>query len=235
MMKLYERRRVIVGAAALTLAGAAVAAEPRRRVVDFTQTHLGDLVPLNVAGWRGSDDANLVPERVDGSLDLGQTITRVYVNPTLPPVMVVVSYHGPGSPDLKVHRPETCYLVAGFTGAEPTPTAVPVSAQRRIAAVKFTAVREKRVETVLYWTRVGNRFPQSLTQQRFDFISQALAGVRSDGLLVRLSAIGSDREAAAIGLITFATAMLRSSTPEGRRLFLGSQGGALTTPANSIT
>ena len=227
MTSFYDRRQLLVGGGALAIAGAAFAAEPRRSVVDFSHAKLGGLVPLTIGPWSGADDADVVPEQVDGSIDHGQIVSRSYEGAGVSPVMLVVSYHGPQSPDLKVHRPETCYAVAGFAGGRPRPIDVVVTPSSRVPSVLFTARREQRVETVLYWTRVGNRFPQSLGVQRLDFFREALHGARADGLLVRASVIGPDPTASAAVLQSFAGALVAAASPSGRKLLLGPAGGQM--------
>ena len=220
-MNLYPRRQVLVGAAALATAGAALAAEPRRVLGDFSRSSLDELIPLDFNGWRGSADPDVVPESVDASVDHGRTLSRRYLGEGEAPVMLVVSYHGSASPDLKVHRPETCYAVAGFEGAHPAPLALTIAPGKTVPSVAFSARREDRAETVLYWTRVGARFPQTLTGQRFDFLREALRGVRADGLLMRASVIGADRGASLTTLQRFAAAMVYAAPVKGRELLLG--------------
>lgn len=217
----HNRRRLLVGGAAIGIAGAAFAAEPRRMVVDFTRTPLAELVPLKAGPWEGAEDPNVVPDRIDNSIDRGQTISRIYAGVGLQPVMLVASYHGPASPELKVHRPETCYTVAGFACETPRPAAIALGRSTSVPSVLFTARREARVETVLYWTRVGRRFPQSLTRQRMDFLVQALHGVRADGLLLRISAIGDDPQQSRKLLEAFAASMVADASAAGRQLLLG--------------
>ena len=215
-----------MGAAALGIAGAAYAAQPRRSLNDLSRVRLSRLVPLSVGPWTGAVDGDVVPEQVDASVDHGQTLSLRYGGESAGPVMLIVSYHGPQSLDLKVHRPETCYTVAGFEGARPQATDVALHAAYTVPSVTFTARREDRIETVLYWTRVGDRFPQTLTEQRLDFVEEALRGVRADGLLMRASVIGADVSASRAVLSHFAQALVQAASPQGRRLFLGIAGAA---------
>ena len=216
-----QRRQILVGAGALLVAGGALASEPRRNVADFSKTPLETLIPLRAGSWTGAVDPDVVPESVDASVDHGQTLSRRYQGVGAEPVMLVISYHGPQSPDLKVHRPETCYAVAGFEGGVPVAIQAPMQTGGDIPAVTFTARRGDRVETVLYWTRVGDRFPQGLTAQRTDFLSEALRGYRADGLLMRASIISPDRESSIGVLKGFAAALVGAASPRGRTLLIG--------------
>ena len=221
MSSLYERRQLIVGASAVAIAGAAFAAQPRRNLVDFTHTPLSRLLPLSVPPWVGTEDEDVVPETVDASIDHGQTLSLRYASAASEPIMLVASYHGPQSPDLKVHRPETCYKVAGFADQGRQVMRTPLGRGLQLPAVTFTARREQRIETVLYWTRVGDRFPQSLSEQRLAFLGEALRGIRADGLLMRASMIGVDPAASVAILTRFGRALVEAASPEGRRLLVG--------------
>lgn len=225
------RRQLLIGAAAAGTAGLAFAAEPRRVVEDFGAQRLGALVPMTAGAWIGSDDAGIVPESVDASPLLGQTISRSYVSADRAPVMAVISYHGPDSPELKVHRPETCYTVAGFQVSEPRPIGFDLLPNLVVPAVTFESRRGDRAETVIYWTRVGSEFPQSLFDQRVSFLSQAVRGVRADGLLARLSVIAEPNPPARRRLGEFARALFLASPARSRALLLGPRGAGLLSGA----
>ena len=221
MAEPIQRRQLLVGGGALLVAGAAYAAEPRRNVADFSKSSIESLVPMRAGAWSGAIDPDVVPETVDASIDHGQTLTRRYQGAQSASVMLVVSYHGPQSPDLKVHRPETCYAVAGFQGGAPRPIVAPMLVGGPVPAVTFTARRDDRIETVLYWTRVGDRFPQNLTTQRVDFLLEALRGVRADGLLFRASVVGSDPASSLQMLKVFSASLVEAAPARGRVLLLG--------------
>ena len=222
-----DRRRILVGGAALATASAAVLAEPRRQAGVLAPGALTKLIPLQVGIRRGVDDLDVVPESVDATPVSGQTVTRRYLGGSGPPLMVVVSYHGSRSPELKVHRPETCYRVAGFSVDALKPIIVPLVG-KMIPAVAFASRRGEREELVLYWTRVGASFPQTLTDQRLAFVKQALSGFRADGLLARISIAGSRQDLDSGALVTFAKDLLLAASPIARHLLIGTQAAAIS-------
>ena len=217
----WDRRRLLVGAAAVTTATAAIAAEPRREAPRLGPGDLAKLIPLRVGERLGLDDASVVPERVDTSPTSGQTVTRRYVGDAGSPVMLVVSYHGSRSPELKVHRPETCYTVAGFRVDPPRRTTIALEHGQLIPAMTFSSHRGSRNETVLYWTRVGSAFPQTLAGQRLAFIRQALEGFRADGLLMRLSVVEDGERTELTDLRAFARQLLSLMGADARGLLFG--------------
>ena len=227
MIEAIERRRFMIGSVASLTAFAAFAAEPRHLASGLLAQSLADYVPISVGLRIGSVESGVVPEKIDESAETGQTVTRRYEAESLAPVMVVMSYHGSKSPDLKVHRPETCYKVAGFEVEQLKPVAISIQAGLAIPAVSFASQRADRHEQVLYWTRVGTQFPQSLTAQRWAFINQALNGFRADGLLVRISTIADDSDQGQRILEGFARELLKTCRAPARRLLLGPLGQAM--------
>ena len=227
MLSIMDRRRMLVGGTALAAAAGAVAASPRREAVSAPATSLSNLIPAHVGDRRALEDPGVIPERVDAAPSSGETISRRYEGAIGPDIMLIVSYHGARSPDLKVHRPETCYKVAGFVVEPVQPTNVPLDRGVSLPAVFFSSQRGPRRESVLYWTRVGGAFPQSLLAQRTDFIAQALMGLRADGLLVRMSVLGDDFMRHPALLRGFARDLLRATTLDSRRLLLGPLSSAI--------
>jgi hypothetical protein len=82
-------------------------------------------------------------------------------------------------------------------------------------------VREDRVESVLYWTRIAGFFPRTLTAQRLAMLKLGLEGVIPDGVLVRISALGDSQVTPT--LAQFADDLVRQSGAQARALLLGPQ------------
>ena len=81
--------------------------------------------------------------------------------------------------------------------------------------------RDERVEQVLYWTRLGNEFPQSWDEERHFLAAQNLRGIAPDGTLVRVSSVDLDPESAYARLTQFAAAMYATAGRNGRALLAG--------------
>ena len=84
------------------------------------------------------------------------------------------------------------------------------------------AATQERVESIVYWTRLGERLPQDGGQQRTARLLNAMEGYVADGALVRFSAVG-DSEAAFRTIGEFIPAMLRSISRDALPAFVGTR------------
>jgi EpsI family protein len=75
-------------------------------------------------------------------------------------------------------------------------------------------------EHILYWTRVGNRLPQSWREQKVAVAEQNLRGMIPDAILVRVSTINPDAAAAKAALEGFVRAFLASVPTAKRAVFI---------------
>jgi EpsI family protein len=217
-----SRRDWIVGGVFFTTPAAAFAATPRSLHEDFTALSFPQLMPARLGPWTAAPSAvDVVPDLDSASSKVEQTYSVTYVGDGVPSVLLLMAYHGPLNGDIKAHRPETCYTVAGFSLSRDRPVSVPVAGAPPVPARAFTGARGERVEHVLYWTRIGDRFPTSMTNERLDVLLASLGGVVADGLLMRLSILGGDGAAATRWLQTFAAHLCGQMPPVGRRLLLG--------------
>jgi EpsI family protein len=183
---------------------------------------LADLLP-NVAGaWTNATaDGFILPEDTAPEDVYDQVLTRAYAAPGLPPVMLLVAYGSAQSGLMKVHRPEVCYSAAGFAISDNHQTEVKLAPGKTVAAREFLGKREDRAERVLYWTRISNRFPTSLTEQRVIMIERGMQGVIPDGVLVRLSTLAPTSAVADAALLGFASALYASANGALRSLLVG--------------
>ena len=224
-MTTSSRREVLIATASLSVSALAFAAEPRRVSLDFGRDRLTEMIPPRVGMRTGTPDSFVVPESVDAAPSNDDSLSRSYTDAASPPIMLLVSYHAARSRELKVHRPETCYGVAGFDVTARHPVELPWRRGSSVPCVAFQGRRGDRMEVVLYWTRVADSFPQTLSAQRAAFLRQAIAGVRADGLLVRLSTIDTDEVGASARLARFGADLIGSVHGAGRKLLLGSAYG----------
>jgi EpsI family protein len=150
-----------------------------------------------------------------------QVLTRTYTAANLPGIMLLIAYGAAQSGLMKVHRPEVCYASSGFSIRNDRPVDIPLGIAAPIAAKGFLAVREDRLEQVLYWTRISNAFPRDLTAQRLVMVERGLGGVIPDGVLVRCSTLAGDPQAGQAAMAAFARALVASADPLGRALLIG--------------
>lgn len=215
-----SRRDLVLGGAALGTAVAAAVLTPRRRFAQPGGGELARIVPERIGEWRRRDAGGIVrpPEDAvsDGRYD--HELARTYgAGAAL--TMLLVAYGATQSDRLQVHRPEFCYPANGFSLTPTRGIALRAGAGQAIPACFFTARLPGRIEHVLYWVRIGDYFPRSWIGQHGALLMSSLRGLVPDGVLVRLSAIGPDAEAAQAQLEGFAAALLRLAP--ARRLLAG--------------
>lgn len=155
-----------------------------------------------------------------------QVLERVYVNPAGERIMLSVAYGRQQSVGLQVHRPEVCYKAGGFeVGAlHAGQIALPGHA---LPVTRLVANMPERQEPITYWRLLGDQVV--VDEARFK-LDQVAAGLRGrgidDGLLVRVSSIGADAEAAWRLQAAFVQALDRVQDEAQRRRTTGARAGA---------
>lgn len=219
---LPTRRSVLIGGALLATAGIAVAAQPRRIERRDGGRSLDALIPRTVGEWIALDASDVVLPTGEVAEKLyDDVLSRTYVAPGAPAIMLCVAYGGALSPALTVHRPETCYRAAGFEIRDAVPFGWPIVPGLAIPARSMTGVRGQRVERVDYWRRISNGFPDGEGEERLVFLRRAFAGAVPDGLLLRVSNIDDDPGRASRANHAFGAALVAACDPTGRELLIG--------------
>ena len=210
------RRELLFGGALFAALGAGAAVRPRRMAPPLLPDTLARGVPLRIAGYRFAGSSGLVLPDEDRGGIYDQVLTRIYVAPSVPPMMLLVAYGSRQDGGLALHRPEVCYPAAGYRLLDRE--AVPFPAG---TATLLTASKAGEAEQIYYWSRIGSAFPASRAQEKWAVISANLRGTLPDGVLVRLSVRSNDRVAALAQMAAFDCAMLASLRPAARALLLG--------------
>lgn len=221
-----SRRDLLFGGMLLATAGAAILAKPgvSARPNNLTPRAFARAIPSRIGRYhRRATDEIVLPDRDSDSLTVYQQyVARTYAAPGLLPISMLIAYGAAQDYTLQVHRPESCYPPAGFALSTshrltlPGELGVPA-----IPAVTLTAHRIDRNDRLLYWTRVGDAFPDSLWRQRWVTMRALLGRHVPDGVLVRLSTADEGPEALA-ALIGFNALLLASIASTVRGLLLGS-------------
>jgi len=217
-----HRRDAIVGGMLAAITGASLALRPRRMAEPLTQDGLRHLVPERIGEYRFLTTAGLVlpPDDETSRTLYDDVLTRVYVAPDLPPVMALFAYGSVQNLNLELHRPEKCYPEQGFAISSQTRLAMDFGPVR-VQASQITAKRNDYTEEVLYWTRIGNFFPEDRIAQSLYITKQNFSGWMPDGLLVRLSVAGLDPQAARRQMFRFSAALAAQVPDAGRRIMFG--------------
>lgn len=221
--KELDRRQFLYGGVLLGAVGAGMALKPRRAAPIPAPGALESAVPLTIGPYRFLTQSGLVVPQQDALSEriYDQVLTRIYGAPGLPAVMLLIAYGSAQDSGLALHRPEICYFGAGY---EIGPMReVPFAAGKGKAgeASYLTATRPDRREQIFYWTRIGDRFVTSATNEKWIVIKANLHRELPDGVLVRMSTVAPSDAEALPALQHFNTWLVRSLGSDGRQLLLG--------------
>lgn len=218
------RRSFVVGAMAGGTALTAYAATPRKEEHRLAKTKLGALIPVAIGPWRYINADGVVVARAEEDIPTDgydQLVTRTYEAPGRPSVMLLLAYGSTQGGSLQLHRPETCYPGQGFLLSEFDDLDLRFAGVGPVHTRRFTARRDDRIERLIYWTRIGADFPRNTAQEYRAILARVLAGVVPDGILVRMSTIGSNLRESDGALVEFASAMVAALSQGGRHILLG--------------
>lgn len=183
---------------------------------------LDRMIPAQIGGWSYRDQSGIVLPPSDSLSDwlYSGLVTRNYVSGDRLPIMLLVAYSNVQDGMLQLHRPEVCYPAGGYRLTPTRLESIASGLGGTIAANTFSADGISRTEQVLYWTRIGNRFPTSWLDQRIAVLRSNLEGIIPDGVLVRISTLAPDMASAQSDLTSFAAQLVKDMSPAGRRLLL---------------
>lgn len=224
-----SRRELLLGGMLLAAAGGGELARPRPLAgATGPPPHAFDAaIPSRIGDYRRREaDEIILPDRDSDSLTVYQQyVARTYVAPGFTPISLLIAYGAAQDYTLQLHRPESCYPPAGFTLSPSHRLTLP--GRPSIDAVTLAARRIDRYDRLLYWTRVGDAFPDSLWGQRWVTMGALLSRRVPDGVLLRLSTADDDPAALAT-LIRFNAMLLASVAPVARALLLGGAANAVS-------
>lgn len=224
-----DRRDLLAGLACVGGLGLAEWLRPRTPVVLMPPGGmLTNLVPQQLGTWSQGREGDIVVPRTEGSLAsrlYGDQLARIYyrADQTDPPMMLSIAYGTRQSDSLQLHRPEVCYPAVGFTVGPARGFALDLGGMQ-VPVVALTATSRDRIEDVVYWTRMGRRFPRSEAEQREMRFANAIEGLVPDGALVRASAIRAKPDVPVFGQVeAFLQALAGSLGRDGRKVLLAAE------------
>lgn len=214
----------LICAAMLAAAWLAHALAPRVSMTAASSAvDLAALVPARFAGWREDKSALSIPSgAVEAQLEriYDQTLTRIYRDDSGRRVIMVIAYGGVQSRGLQVHRPEVCYVAQGFQQIEQRLDTLR-AADADIPVMRLVMTQGRRYEPVTYWVRIGERAVRGNLEQGFARLRYGLSGVIPDGLLFRVSTIGTPADAAFAEQDAFVRDLLRALPAANRKMLVG--------------
>lgn len=127
-----------------------------------------------------------------------QTVMRTYVSESGEVVMLSLAWGKRQRQEVKVHRPDLCYVAQGYRvkSLEPATYAYESPSGNTVAGKRMVALSSRGGEAVSYWIRIGDMYSEDAIQTRLHILKEGLAGQVPDGILVRVSQpIRGDKDA----------------------------------------
>lgn len=162
-----------------------------------TVPDLATLVPTKFNHWKEvaspynqvgltTDKNSLVNQLYDGVL------MRTYVDDKGNQVMLALAYAREQKQDIKIHRPEVCYIAQGFEKVKQTTSNISMQQSqitKPVALNRLLMRNQNRSEAVSYWIRIGDAYPGDGMAARMKILREGLHGKVLDGILVRASTV----------------------------------------------
>lgn len=216
---------VLVLLSMLATVGVATVITPKQQIRSpGNRVNLEIDIPKQFAQWQF--DASLVPIQpspdAQALLDslYSQTLARTYVHQDGRRVMLSIAYGDDQTGRLRVHRPDVCYSAQGFQVFEPIRTVLSVGT-RKLPIIRARAEHLQRIEPMTYWMVVGSAIAQSSIDQRLIQLRYGLVGEIPDGMIIRVSSIGSDTEKEFRAQDEFISDLIAHVSESTRRHLLG--------------
>jgi EpsI family protein len=215
-----DRRKFLLGGAFCSAAGVAFWRQPKLKLDYLGSGKLEDLVPKAIGPWNFVTASGLVvpPEDELEKATYAQILTRIYSDGQNPPIMLLMAQSGSQTGFLQIHRPEFCYTAGGYSISAITPHPIPIGPVV-VRADRMDASVGGPTEHVIYWTRIGNRVPDSWLGQKWAVAEQNLEGVIPDAILIRVSMVDEDAAAAIRSIDAFVKDLVLS-IPAAKRSVL---------------
>jgi len=218
-------RGIALGLAMLCASGLALALKPTHKAA-ADKPRFETIIPQSFGDWQL--DPTVVPvipsPDVQANLDkiYDQIVSRTYVNGRGERMMLTVAYGGDQSDAFKAHRQEVCYAAQGFEIHGLEHVAMNLG-RGSIPVTRMQAVRGYRSEPVTYWLTMGDRVVVGRLERLLTQIRYGLAGQIPDGLLVRVSSLSDDPQAAFRSQDEFVKVLLAGMNQQDVPRLIGSQ------------
>lgn len=181
---------------ALLCAAAAAAYTMTPRLVSVENApNLEDEVPRQFGDWK-EVKSPFVQIPLTTGLDpymaqpYDQVVMRTYINSAGFRVMLALAWGKKQRQEIKIHRPELCYIAQGFDIQKSQTTKfenIQGGNNFPISGRHMQAQNKNEREIVSYWMRVGDEFTENAIETRLHIFKSGLKGKIPDGILVRAS------------------------------------------------
>lgn len=220
------RRDLLIGGLAVAAAAGAEALRPHRKLILLKGGKIDAQMPKKFDDWTAEGSSGLVSPDQAGKLArtlYSEIVERIYHDgQSGAAVMLLAAYGDTQSDLLQLHRPETCYPAVGFAIESTKATQIMLRNGASIPGREVVALGDDRRENILYWTRIGERLPQSDGQQKAARFYNSVDGYVADGILFRCSALGESQACFRV-LNQFVPALLNATPAVVRPALIGSR------------
>jgi EpsI family protein len=200
--KLYRWESGVLAAVMLAAAAAAWVMTPTATPV--TRPTLAQLVPAHFGEWKAVGSSGL--KVVDPSIGpaggratdtpYSDVLMRAYADGRGNVVLLALAYGAQQHQEVKIHRPEVCYVAQGFEVVSHSAATFPLAQGAHARGSRLLVRTPDRIEAVSYWIRIGGTYSNSAWATRYYLFKEGLKGRVVDGILVRASQIVDSTEAA---------------------------------------
>lgn len=164
------------------------------------EPHYADIVPNAFGDWEVLPDINhmIVDPVQEANLArlYTETLARTYRHkPTGRLVMLSIAYGRDQSTDTQLHTPQQCYPSQGFR-VENESEATVKSNHGDLKAVRMATRLGQRVEFLTFFIRVGDSVARGAKERNLIRLGMAMKGYLVDGMLLRVSEVGSSSDRA---------------------------------------
>ena len=188
------------------------------------QINLEALIPSEFGDWKIDNSIASLMVNPEENRTINklytQTLSRTYINKQGERVMLAIAYGKDQRTDLQIHRPEVCYLSAGFDIGKLTKAFVDTTIGR-IPVMHLVATQGARNEPITYWIRMGDSVTRGWFEQKAATLSYELTGKVPDGLLFRVSTISNDIQDSYHVQQIFLTSLLQAVRSGDRHWLVG--------------
>jgi EpsI family protein len=223
--------RVSLSLAAVLIAATAFASWMTPKLVEVTDAvDLEATVPRAFGDWKElptpfAQVTLATGTEPDMDQPYDQTVMRTYVNGQGQHVMLALAWGRRQRQEVKIHRPDLCYVAQGFQVKTLAPVrfdAIAPLSGGSVVGKHMLAGAPRYQEAVSYWIRIGTLFSEDAVDTRLHILREGLKGRVPDGILVRASMRVSSEEdlAATWPLLDSFLADLVTAVPDSARQML---------------
>jgi EpsI family protein len=219
-------KSILVGIVLLLSGLSAWVLTPEQAVVEGPPD-FESLIPDQFGEWKRVPDlfvqAGLTTDKND-EVDVmyDRVLMRTYVNEKGDQVMLALAYATEQKQDIKIHRPEVCYVAQGYQLLDMKTNVLNPNQKTDIPARRLLLRNQSRAEAVTYWIRIGDEYPIGGMAQRLKILRDGFKGKVVDGILVRASTVLGDETESAPAYLQHENflANLLSSMPIDKQMLL---------------